>query len=251
MDRVKGKVAIITGAAGGLGAADARLLAAEGAKVILTDVNPAGEATAAGIPGAIFIHHDVTLPESWAEVIALAERHHGRLDILVNNAGIVDFTSIEESSLENFRKVYAVSVEGTFLGCQTALPLLRKSGGGSIINMSSIAAITCYQLVCSYAAAKGAVRSLSRNIAGYCQDQGYNIRVNSILPGMIATDMTVKAAAELARRGIDATPADPARAPKFGAPEDIANLVLYLASDESRLVNGTELVVDDLQTVKQ
>lgn len=251
MNRVEGKVAIITGAAGGLGAADARLLAAEGARVILTDVNPEGEAAAAAIPGALFIRHDVTSPEGWAEVIAFAKARHGRLDILVNNAGIVEFTSIEESSLESFRKVYAVSVEGTFLGCQTALPLLRDSGGGSIINMSSIAAIACYPLVCSYAAAKGAVRSLSRNIAGYCQDQGYNIRVNSILPGMIATDMTAKAAAELVRRGIDAAPADPDRAPKFGAPEDIANLVLYLASDESRLINGAELIVDDLKTVKQ
>lgn len=250
MGRVSGKVAIVTGAARGLGAADARLLAKEGASVILTDISPGVMETAAQIEGAIGVVQDVTSPEGWAEVIALAETKFGRLDVLVNNAGIVDFTTIEESTLENFRKVYAISAEGTFLGCQAAIPLMRKSGGGSIINMSSVAALNAYPIVCSYAAAKGAVRSMSRNIAVYCQEQGYNIRVNAILPGIIASDMTAAAAEEVKRRGLDVPVADPAKAPKVGQPEDIANLVLYLASDESRMVNAAELVIDDAVTAK-
>ncbi|NNM58142.1 SDR family oxidoreductase [Acidocella sp.] len=250
MGRVSGKVAIVTGAARGLGAADARLLAKEGASVILTDISPGVMETAAGIEGAIGVVQDVSSPEGWAEVIALAETRFGRLDVLVNNAGIVDFTTIEESTLENFRRVYAISAEGTFLGCQAAIPLMRKSGGGSIINMSSVAALNAYPIVCSYAAAKGAVRSMSRNIAVYCQEQGYNIRVNAILPGIIASDMTAAAAEEVKRRGLEVPAADPAKAPKVGQPEDIANLVLYLASDESRMVNAAELVIDDAVTAK-
>jgi 3(or 17)beta-hydroxysteroid dehydrogenase len=250
MGRVSGKVAIVTGAAQGLGAADAALLAREGASVVLTDFNLAGEQVAAGIPGSIFVQHDVTKPEDWARVMTIVEQSFGRLDILVNNAGIVDFTTIEESTLENFRKVYAVSAEGTFLGCQAAIPLMKKSGGGSIINMASIASTVGYSLVASYAAAKGAVRSLSRNIAVHCQEQGYNIRCNVLLPGMIATPMTMAAGAEVERRGLAMPDVDPAKVPKFGVPDDIANLVLFLASDESRLINGAEILIDDAHTAK-
>ena len=139
--RVAGKVAIITGAARGLGEADARLLAREGAQVVITDVDVnQGEKTAKSIKGAIFLEQDVRNEARWAEVVAETVKRFGRLDVLVNNAGIVDFTSIADSSLERFRFINAVMVEGTFLGCQAAIPAMEKSGGGSIINVSSTAA---------------------------------------------------------------------------------------------------------------
>jgi 3(or 17)beta-hydroxysteroid dehydrogenase len=245
MGRVSGKVAIVTGAAGGLGAADAAMLAREGAQVIITDVNQAGEETAAGIPGALFIHHDVSSEEGWAHVMQVVEERYGRLDVLVNNAGIVDFKTIEECSLKDFRRLYAVHVEGTFLGCQNAIKLMKKSGGGSIINMCSTTALIGYSLVVAYASAKGAIRSMTRNVAVHCQEQGYNIRANAIFPGIIATQMMQASVDEVVRRGIAFPEGDPAKMPKAGVPDDIANLVLYLASDESRLVNATEIVIDD------
>jgi len=250
MGRVQGKVAIITGAATGLGAADAAMLAREGARVILTDVNPAGEQTAAGIPGALFIHHDVTQEEDWARVMQRVEERFGRLDVLVNNAGIVQFKTIEECSLADFRKLYAVHVEGTFLGCQNGIRLMKKSGGGSIINMASTTALVGYSLVTAYTAAKGAIRALTRNVAVHCQEQGYNIRANVIFPGIIATQMMQASVDEVVRRGIAFPAADPATQPKPGVPDDIANLVLYLASDESRLINATEIVIDDASVAR-
>jgi 3(or 17)beta-hydroxysteroid dehydrogenase len=250
MGRVAGKVAIITGAATGLGAADAAMLAREGAQVILTDVNPIGEQTAAAIPGAIFIRHDVTRPEDWANVMETVQSRFGRLDVLVNNAGIVIFETIEECSLENFRKHYAVHVEGTFLGCQNAIRLMKANGGGSIINMASTTALVGYSLVPAYTAAKGAIRSLTRNVAVHCQEQGYNIRANVVFPGIIATAMMQASIDEVVKRGIPMPEGDPAKMPKPGAPDDIANLILYLASDESRLINAAEFVIDDASVAR-
>jgi 3(or 17)beta-hydroxysteroid dehydrogenase len=245
--RVAGKVAIVTGAAAGLGAADARTLAAEGAKVVLTDVNgQLGRETAAAIPGAVFMDHDVRDEDQWRHVIAETDRLFGRCDILVNNAGLVRFTPIEETTLEEFRLQNQVMSEGTFLGCKHVIPLMKRGGGGSIINMASVAAIKGVGPIISYSAAKGAIRSMSRTVAVYCQERGYNIRCNVLLPGAHDTPMTQQALAQLA-------PDEPGLAQTQnrgqGRPEDVAYLVLYLASDESRQVTGAEFVIDNGETI--
>ena len=159
MGRLTGKVAIITGAAKGLGEADARLFAAEGASVVLTDVDEAnGARVAAEIgPSARFLRQDVRDEDGWRDLIAEVVRQHGRLDVLVNNAGVVEAGNIESTSAEDYRFVMAVSADGTFFGCKHAIPAMRASGGGSIINMASIASVQGESLVAAYCAAKGAV----------------------------------------------------------------------------------------------
>ncbi|MFQ5983137.1 MAG: SDR family NAD(P)-dependent oxidoreductase, partial [Woeseiaceae bacterium] len=194
MGRVDGKVALITGAASGLGSADAAILAREGATVVLTDVNEdAGEAAAESIReaggNATFMPLDVADEEQWQQVIASIRSEHGRLDVLVNNAGLVMMGTPEDCSLEAFRNQNAVMSEGVFLGCKHALPLMHESGGGSIINMSSIASHLGYPIYFAYSAAKGAVRSMSKALAVHCQMNGYKIRVNSLHPGAIDTPM--------------------------------------------------------------
>lgn len=207
MGRVEGKVVIVTGAASGLGACDARMLAREGAKVVLTDINEElGRQTAASIPGALFLRHDVRDEAQWQSVIAATLEHFGGLDVLVNNAGLVQFTSVEDTPLEQYRFINAVMSEGTFLGCKHAIPAMRKTGrGGSIINISSIAAIMGIGEIASYTAAKGAIRSLTRSVAIHCYNKGYGIRCNVILPGAHETPMTASAGVALA----DATSGGP------------------------------------------
>ncbi|SEJ76495.1 3(or 17)beta-hydroxysteroid dehydrogenase [Pseudomonas linyingensis] len=247
MGRVAGKVVLITGAASGLGAADARLLAQEGARVVLTDVNEElGREVASSIPGALFLTHDVRDELRWKEVIAETLAHFGRLDVLVNNAGVVIFGDVENISLEQYRFVNAVMSEGTFLGCKHAIPAMHASGGGSIINISSIGAIKGIGEVFSYAAAKGAILSMTRSVAIHCQDKGYKIRCNAILPGGHETPMTAAAL-----RDIDPDSHALSQVKKeMGQPVDVANLVLFLASDESRYINGTQMVIDNAETIK-
>ena len=166
MDRVEGKVVIVTGAASGLGRADAEHLAREGAKVVLTDINDeagnalAAELTASGAD-AMYLNHDVRDEDAWARVIDATRERHGRLDGLVNNAGVVVIAMPEQTTLEQFRFVNAVMNEGVFLGCKAALPLMRESGGGSIVNMSSVASHLGYPVFFAYSAAKGAVRAMT------------------------------------------------------------------------------------------
>lgn len=243
--RVAGKVAIITGGARGLGEADARLLISEGAKVVITDIDvAAGEATAADI-GAIFLQHDVRDEQRWKEVVAETVSRFGRLDILVNNAGIVDFTSVADSTLEKFRFVNSVMVEGTFLGCQNAIPAMTKTGGGSIINVSSIAAKRGMGPIVSYTAAKGAILSMTRSIAAHCLEVKNNVRCNVIVPGSHETDMTKAAIADLTEEQL----ADSAKDNTMGKPDDVGNLVLYLASDESRFLNGSDILIDNGESI--
>lgn len=225
--RVEGKIVLITGAARGLGRADALLLAREGATVIATDIRD-GEAPPAGL----FLRQDVTDEAAWIETLGTIRDRFGRLDVLVNNAGIVSFEDIEHETLDAFRRVNAVSSEATFLGCKHAIPLMRAGGGGSIINMSSITALRGFPTVIGYTAAKGAIRALSRTVAAHCAEKGDNIRCNTIFPGTIETPMTAHIADSESRA-------------RLGSPDDIANLVLYLASDESRFVSGAEFVVDN------
>lgn len=246
MKRLEGKVAIVTGAASGLGAADARLMAAEGARVVLTDVNAElGEETAKSIEGAIFIRHDVRSEADWQAVIDKTLARFGRLDVLVNNAGLVQFGTIEDTSLEQFRLHNGVMSEGTFLGCKHAIPVMAKSGGGSIINVSSIAAIKGNSPVLAYTAAKGAILAMTRSIALHCQEQNYSIRCNCILPGAHATPMT---AAAIAALGGGAAGIAEIERNGQGRPEDVANLVVFLASDESRYITGTQIVIDNGET---
>lgn len=244
MARVSGKVAIITGGASGLGAADARLLAREGAQVVVTDSNAAlGERTAAEIPGAVFLPHDVRDEAHWRMVVGETLRRFGRLDVLVNNAGLVRFGSVEDATLDDYRLMSAVMSEGTFLGCKHGIAAMKVSGkGGSIINVASIAALKGIGEIAGYSAAKGAIRALGRSVAVHCRNQRNNIRCNTILPGAHDTPMTAAAAQALA--GTSTGALDQITANAQGRPEDVARMVLFLASDESRHVTGAEFVID-------
>jgi 3(or 17)beta-hydroxysteroid dehydrogenase len=250
MGRVDGKVALITGAASGLGRADAQVLAREGARVVLTDINDeAGKSAAESIRAeggeAIFLHHDVSEEEQWQKIIVAVADQHGRLDVLVNNAGIAVIETIEQCSLESFRRQNAIMSDSVFLGCKHALPLMHESGGGSIVNMSSIASHLGYPIFFAYSAAKGAVRAMSKAIAIHCQMNDYKIRVNSVHPGAIDTPMIDQTASELGMD--DKTAISPVG---LGQPEDVANVILFLASDESRFINGTEILIDNALSIQ-
>jgi 3(or 17)beta-hydroxysteroid dehydrogenase len=252
MNRLARKVAIVTGAASGLGRADAQALVGEGAKVLLTDVNEsAGQDLAASLnaqtPGAAhFVNHDVRDEARWSEVVTEAVQRFGGLHILVNNAGVVVVATPETTTLEQFRFANAVMSEGVFLGCKAAIPAMRACGGGSIINMSSVASHLGYPVFFAYSAAKGAVRAMTKAIAVHCQANKYHIRCNSIHAGAIETPMVEKANAVLGMTMAvyETTPWG------LGKPEDVANLVVYLASDESRFVNGAEILIDNALTVQ-
>jgi 3(or 17)beta-hydroxysteroid dehydrogenase len=249
MDRVKGKVAIVTGAAGGLGRAIASLLAAEGAAVAVTDVNePGGREIANTIKAAggraLFIKHDVASENDWARVIERTVAEFGKLDILVNNAGIMLIRDIEKTSIEEWRRLMSINLEGVFLGTKHAVAAMKQAGGGTIINMSSAAGIigTAHGTA-AYSASKGAVRLFTKASAlEFSQaGHGYNIRVNSVHPGVIATPMT----AAMQRDESFSDDMGSIHPIGFiGQPIDVAYGVLYLASDESRLVTGAELVID-------
>lgn len=245
--RVEGKVAIVTGGASGIGAETARTLAREGAKVALTDRNEAdGKAVAAEIGGsAVFLPHDVTDEEQWQRVVGEVSRRHGGLHVLVNNAGIVLARTVEDTTLEEWRRIHAVNAEGVFLGCKHALPAMRASGGGSIVNVSSLAGLRGTPIYAAYSASKGAVRALTKSVAVHCRERGDPIRCNSIHPGGVSTPMVHglvpgEGGPDLSTpEGVAA-----ARSVGLGLPSDIANLVLYLASDESCYMNGAELAID-------
>ena len=254
MGRVDGLVALVTGAASGLGLADCQRLAEEGATVVLTDINAeAGAAAAARIGGsAMFLRHDVSDEADWVDVIAEVDRRFGRLDVLVNNAGVVVTATPEETTLQQFRLVNSILAEGVFLGCKHAIPVMAKNKtgghGGSIINISSVASHLGYSMYFAYAAAKGAVRAMTKSVAMHCQEKGYGIRCNSIHPAGIETPMIQVASG---RTGdLLSIPEGPLPPDSLGAPSDVANLVLYLASSESRFITGSEFIVDNGLTVR-
>lgn len=252
MGRVQDKVAIITGGAKGLGEAAARLLAAEGARVVLTDIDEAnGRRVAAEIgPAASFRVQDVREEAGWRELVASVLAEHGRLDILVNNAGVVEAGTIESTTAEDYRFVMAVSADGTFFGCKHAIPAMRASHGGSIINMASIDSIQGEPLVAAYSAAKGAVEALTRSVAVHCAQGRMNIRCNSVHPSGIDTPMVRGFGAKVMRSGLAPPPnASPHGTSPLGAANDVAYAVLYLASDESRFINGQRLVVDNTMSI--
>lgn len=253
MTRVQEKVAIVTGGADGLGAAIARRLVSEGAKVTITDIQAvAGQALAEEL-GCNFVNQDVTDEKQWATVIRQVEAKCGALHILVNNAGIAgpfDNANPETTSLSDWQAVNRVNVEGVFLGCRAAIPALRRSGGGAIINLSSTAALGATPDFIAYGASKAAVRHLTKSVALYCAKNGSNIRCNSVHPGIILTPMLHRIIEDTARkRGVSAAQVihefkSAIPQGEFQKPEDVANAVLFLASDEAKHITGLALVVD-------
>ena len=247
MGRVEGKVALVTGAAMGLGRADATMLVQEGAKVLLTDVNiELGQKVADELgENADFVKLDVCSPEEWASAISAVEEKFGGLDVLVNNAGIVIVADPENCTYEDFKKTNEIMSDGVFLGMQKSLPLLKKSKNGSIINMSSTASHLGYPPFFAYSAAKGAVRSMTKSMAIHCQMTNLPVRCVSIHAAGIETPMVQS----VQGRGDE----EPMKIPidgilpqeSLGCPEDVARMVVFLASDDARFLTGSEFIVDN------
>ena len=250
MARVQDKVVLISGGASGLGLASARRLAAEGATVILADIDAdAGEAAAATVTGASFKPLDVTDEAQWQALISDIEAEYGRLDVLLNSAGIVRLASIEDTTEEIWRLVNAVGTDGTYYGCKHALALMKKAGSGSIINMCSTASIQGMPGIFAYAASKSAIRGMTKSIACLSAQEGYGVRCNSLHPGNMDTPMLEGVREQVSKSRPDAVAAMDKL--WMGEPLDVANMVLFLASDESRAVNGAELVIDNTTTITE
>ena len=250
MGRVTDKVAIITGAASGLGLASARRLAEEGARVVLADINlEQGQAVADEIPGARFEHLDVTREANWIALIDKVIADVGRLDILLNCAGIVRLASIEDTTEEIWRQINAVGTDGTFFGCKHALRVMKSAGRGSIINMCSTASIQGGPMIFAYAASKSAIRGMTKSVAVLSAQHGYGVRCNSVHPGNMRTPM-LEGMKEIVREN-DPEAAKAMENVWVGEPVDVANMVLFLASDESVAVNGASMVVDNTTTITE
>lgn len=245
MGRLSGKIVLITGGGSGLGRAAAVLAASEDATVIATDVNAAGGAETCRLAGqrCTFLPHDTRSPDDWRRVLGDIESRFGALHGLVNNAGILGpFPSApEHESLESIHRMFAVNVDGVFLGCSLALPLMAKSGGGSIVNLSSIAGIIGTPHLTAYGMSKGAVRQFSKTIAIHAARSGTKVRCNSIHPGVIETPMGDVLLGDPAFR---ATRKQAIPLGDFGKPDDVGHAVVFLLSDESRYITGTEIVID-------
>jgi 3(or 17)beta-hydroxysteroid dehydrogenase len=246
MTELSGQVAIVTGGASGIGAAAVALLAAAGARVVTADIQPAAEAA----PGR-FVTHDVTSEESWQSLLADVLQREGRLDILVNNAGISGgWGTIESTTVEQWRRTEAVDSEGVFLGCKYAIEGMKKTGPnkpaskGSIVNISSVAALVGSAGPTAYCAAKGAVRLLSKSVALYCAEQNYDIRCNSVHPGGVDTPIFNPLWQTMGHEQGRAMLGAHHPIGRMANPEDLGELILWLASDRSAFVTGSEFVSD-------
>jgi len=247
MGRLEGKTALVTGAASGIGLQTSIRLAEEGALVMMTDINHEEGLQQAEKLGAnaTFLKLDITEEEEWISVLDETVKRFGRLDILVNSAGMVLIADVEQITLEDWRKVHAVNLDGTFLGCKHGVRVMKEFGAGSIINLSSVSGMIGGFNLAAYNSSKGAVRMLTKSVALHCARAGYGIRCNSIHPTFIETPMLEsmirdspdpeKARQTLVRQV-------PLR--RIGKPDDVANMIVYLASDESTFVTGTEMVID-------
>lgn len=249
--RLFGKKAIVTGAAQGLGAATARALASEGAQVLLTDRNEPGVIETAraiaddlGTNTVTACCHDVTSEADWMNVISLAKDRMGGLSVLVNNAGIVLNGSVEDFTLDEWHRGMSVNVDSVFLGCKHALPLLRDSQPGSIVNLSSIAGLIAAHNFANYNASKAAVWLLSKSVALHCAKNKWDIRCNSVHPTFIRTPILNDLVGDRNEDEIMAKLAKQVPIGRLGEPDDVAKLVVYLASDESRFMTGAELKLD-------
>lgn len=253
MGRVQDKVALITGGSGDIGAATARLLAREGATVVIADVNEEQGRRIAREIGCDFELLDVTSEAQWDEAIRRVDEKHGGIDVLVNGAGIEGdllHGTPENTSFEEWRRVHAINLDGTFLGCRAVLPVMKRRGKGSIVNISSMAGLTATPNSTSYGSSKAGVMQLAKTIAIHGSRDGHQVRCNSIHPGSIRTQMMANilrdfgqvagmSAEELEERIVSAIPLG-----RLGEPEDVANLILFLASDESSYITGSEFRID-------
>jgi 3(or 17)beta-hydroxysteroid dehydrogenase len=241
--RLDGKIALITGAAGGIGSASARLFEAEGAKLVLTDLDISSLAEFQE-RGALTLVQDVTDEALWREVVDAALAKFGALDVLVNNAGVGVIGNIETATLEDWRRTQAINSESVFLGCREAVRVM-KGQGGSIVNVSSVAGIVGDAQSVAYCASKGAVRLTTKSVALYCARKGYGIRCNSVHPSFTRTSMVEGFIANASnptrvREGLNAA----APLGRMGEADEIASAILYLASDESMFTTGAEIVID-------
>jgi 3(or 17)beta-hydroxysteroid dehydrogenase len=249
--RLAEKVALISGGASGLGAAAARRFVEEGARVIIGDLQEEkGRAVAQRLGDkAIFVKLDVTLEADWASAVKVAEARFGALTTVVNSAGISVPGSIEDESLEGFRRTLAINLEGTFLGCKYGVAALKRGKGGAIVNVASTLGVKAGAIFPSYGASKGGVRVLTRSVALHCAEQGYDIRVNAILPGAIHTEMVdgyiaQGIAAGATREQVIEGFASVHPMKRLGRPDEPANAIVFLASDESSFTTGADLPVD-------
>ena len=235
-----GKVALVTGGASGIGRATVQRLAAAGCRVVATDVDPAGEQVIAGLDGASFQVHDVADEAAWERVIEATLSAHARLDVLVNNAGISRVGAVTDTTLEDWRRLMAINLDGVFLGCKHGIAAIRRHGdGGAVVNVSSISGIVGAPMASAYCASKGGVRLLTKSLALECAAEG--IRVNSVHPGAVRTAIW-----STVGLGPDDEAAIAAGQPmgRMAEPEEVADAIAYLASDAAGFMTGSELVID-------
>lgn len=248
MGRVAKKVAIVTGAARGVGFSVAERLTEEGAAVIMTDTNEDEGTVRATELGCRFFQQDVTSEAQWIELMERVQTHYGKLDILVNNAAICVTADIQHETLESWRKTHAVNTESVFLAIKYALPLLEATGGGSIVNVSSVAALKGNPLTPAYAASKAGVRALTQSVAVACQKSGNAVRCNSVHPDAIDPPMlpgdVIGRERELLLDAVKEMIGS-----YMCLPVDIANAILFLCSDESRHFNGAALTIDNTASI--
>lgn len=253
MQRLKNKVALVTGGASGLGKAIVERLIFEGARVVISDVQEALGSESAAELRCEFLRHDVTQEEQWVNVIRETQLRCGGLHILVNNAGIAGTRggeSPEDTSLEDWRRIFAVNVEGVMLGCKVAIPAIHASGGGSIVNISSVAGLLATPYAMAYGASKATVRHLTKTVAQHCAEKKLGIRCNSVHPGTVRTLLWERQAEQTARKR-DVTVETIAREIEAIVPmgdltrvEDVSAAVAFLASEDARHITGEKLVVD-------
>jgi len=243
-ERLKNKVGLITGAAQGLGKEMAKIMISQGATIVITDINEKSLVETAEELSCEHMVMDVTKEDQWKNVISNIEKDIGSLNILVNNAGIGGGGDVESTDLESWHLVHSVNLDSVFLGCKFSLPLMRKSGNGSIINISSMSGIVASHNMSAYNSSKAAVRHLSKSIALHCAKSTNLVRCNSIHPVFTRTAMVQSMIDAAPERNIEEKLVQQIPLRKLAEPIDIANAALFLASDESSFITGTELVID-------
>jgi 3(or 17)beta-hydroxysteroid dehydrogenase len=245
MGKLDGMVAIVTGGASGIGAATVRRMSADGARVVSTDVHADLGRSVADDVGARFLEQDVSDEKSWPAVIEQAIGENGRLDIMVNNAGVVGGRNIEDTDLDGWNRILSINLTGVMLGCQNAIRAMKQNPGGSsgsIINIASTTAFTAIPGDVAYVASKGAVRSLTKSIAVWCGQQRLNIRCNAVVPGATDTGIIERASQRVPNLRDHLGTISPLG--RMGTPDDLANAVAFLASNDAGFITGSDLFVD-------